>query len=295
MKLNRLIQTITLGLAFAVSGLATAKTLVVGGKNYTEQQIMAELTTQLLEANGYDIDTRTGLGSTVMRKAQENGQIDVAWEYTGTSLITYNKITDRLSPDETYETVRKLDAELGLVWLDPSQANNTYALAMRREDAEARSIETISDLAKASNDGEEFNLASTPEFAARPDGLKPLEETYGFEFGRRNVKRMDPGLTYQALRDGQVNVTVVFATDGRIHAFDFLALEDDKEFFPAYALTPVVRQEILDEHPDVADILNNLSAKLDDGTMIKLNASVDVDKTTIRDAAKGFLEEQGLI
>lgn len=295
MKLTRLFQTAALGVALTLPGLAASDTLVVGGKNFTEQQIMAEMTTQLLEANGYDIDTRAGMGSAVLRKAQENGQVDVLWEYTGTSLITYNKIEDRLSPDETYETVKRLDGEKGLVWLDPSKANNTYSLAMRKDDAADKSIRTLSDLADAVNGGQTFTFASNAEFAARPDGLKPLQETYGFEFGRANVKRMDTGLTYQALRDEQVDVSLVFATDGRIPAFDFVVLEDDKEFFPAYALTPVVREEILDKHPELADILNSLSAKLDDTTMAGLNASVDVDKTTIRDAAKAFLEQEGLI
>ncbi|HLR13408.1 MAG TPA: glycine betaine ABC transporter substrate-binding protein [Burkholderiaceae bacterium] len=295
MKLSRLVQTATLGLALAIPGLAASDTLVVGGKNFTEQQIMAEMTTQLLEANGYDIDTRAGMGSAVLRQAQENGQVDVLWEYTGTSLITYNKIEERLSPDETYDTVKKLDGEKGLIWLDPSKANNTYSLAMRKDDAADKSIRTLSELADAVNDGQSFTFASNAEFAARPDGLKPLQETYGFEFGRANVKRMDTGLTYQALRDEQVDVSLVFATDGRIPAFDFVVLEDDKDFFPAYALTPVVREEILDKHPELADILNSLSARLDDTTMAKLNASVDVDKTTIRDAAKAFLEQEGLI
>src|SRR5699024_6979920 len=233
--------------------------------------------------------------SAVLRQAQENGQVDVLWEYTGTSLITYNKIEERLSPDETYDTVKKLDGEKGLIWLDPSKANNTYSLAMRKDDAADKSIRTLSELADAVNDGQSFTFASNAEFAARPDGLKPLQETYGFEFGRANVKRMDTGLTYQALRDEQVDVSLVFATDGRIPAFDFVVLEDDKDFFPAYALTPVVREEILDKHPELADILNSLSARLDDTTMAKLNASVDVDKTTIRDAAKAFLEQEGLI
>src|SRR3546814_4796178 len=89
------------------------------------------------------------MGSTVLRKAQVNGQVDVYWEYTGTSLITYNKIKERMSPEKTYETVKKLDAKKGLVWLNASKANNTYALVMREPEAEAKGIKTISDLAKA--------------------------------------------------------------------------------------------------------------------------------------------------
>ncbi|MFA5522644.1 MAG: glycine betaine ABC transporter substrate-binding protein [Castellaniella sp.] len=292
MKLTHLLPAITLALATSV---AHADTVVVGGKNFTEQQIMAEMTSQLLQAKGYDVDMRAGMGSVVLRQAQENGQIDVCWEYTGTALITYNKISEPMGPDETYATVKKLDAEKGLVWLNASSANNTYALGMRRTDAEERGIASISDLAAAVNSGSTFSLASTPEFAARPDGLKPLEVTYGFAFGRPNVRRMDAGLTYQALRDGQVDVSVVFSTDGRIPAFDFVVLEDDKQFFPAYALTPVIRKAVLDSKPELADLLNAVSAKLDDQTMAALNASVDVDKISIRDAARGFLKDQGLI
>lgn len=295
MKFRHLAQALTLTLASCLATTTVADTIVVGGKNFTEQQIMAEMTTQLLQAKGFDVDTRAGMGSAVLRQAQENGQIDVYWEYTGTSLITYNKIEDRLSPEETYATVKKLDAEKGLVWLEPSQANNTYALAMRQDDANARNISTISDLADTVNDGQSLTFASNAEFAARPDGLRPMQEAYGFQFERANVKRMDTGLTYQALRDELVDVSLVFATDGRIPAFNFVVLTDDKHFFPAYALTPVVRQDTLDKHPELADILNSLSAKLDDSTMAGLNASVDVDKTSIRDAANKFLTSAGLI
>lgn len=277
------------------AGPVLAQEIVVGGKNFTEQQLMAEMTAQLLEAKGYEVDKRAGMGSTAVRQAQENGQIDVYWEYTGTSLITYNNVEERLSPEETYEKVKELDAEKGLVWLEPSEANNTYALAMQQADAEERGISSISDLAEQVNAGEDITFASNAEFYARPDGLKPLQEQYGFEFPREDVKRMDSGLTYQALREDQVDVALVFATDGRIPAFDFVVLEDDQDFFPSYALTPVVRQEVLDNNPDLADHLNALSATLDDQTMAMLNAQVDVERTSIEDVAHDFLVEQGLI
>lgn len=274
---------------------AHAKTIVVGGKNFTEQQLMAEMTAQLLRAHGMDVDKRAGMGSSVLRQAQENGQVDVYWEYTGTSLITYNKINDRMSPEQTYDKVKELDAKKGLVWLTPSRANNTYGLAMNRDEAQKRGIVTISDLSKAVKGGEKLTLACNAEFAERPDGLKPLQETYGFEFGRANLKRMDTGLTYQALQQKQVNVALVFATDGRIPAFNFVVLKDDKGFFPSYALTPVVRKDALDAAPKLADLLNGLAAKLDDDTMAKLNASIDVDKKTIEDVAASFLKDQKLI
>ena len=274
---------------------AAAQNVVVGGKNFTEQQIMSQMTAQLLQAKGFKVDVKAGMGSAVLRQAQESGQIDVYWEYTGTSLITYNKINDRMSAADTYAKVKELDAAKGLVWLNPSKANNTYSLAMNEDDAKKQGIVTISDLAAKVKGGAKLTFASNAEFYARPDGLKPLEQSYGFEFPRDNVKRMDTGLVYQALKEKQVDVGLVFATDGRIPAFNFVVLKDDKGFFPSYALTPVVRKQVLDANPKLAEYLNALSAKLDDATMARLNASVDVDKKTVEDVARTFLKEQGLV
>ena len=283
-------------LAFAAFATgAQAADIVVGGKNFTEQQILSAITQQVLEANGHRVDNRAGMGSAAVRQAMENGQIDVYWEYTGTSLITYNKIEEKLDPQQTYDTVKELDAQKGIVWLNPSQANNTYGLAMRAADAGEKGIASISDLAAAVNDGQSLTFGSNAEFYARPDGLKPLEAAYGFEFGRANVKRMDTGLVYQALRDGQVDVGLVFATDGRIPAFDFTVLEDDQGYFPSYALAPVIRTEVLEANPGIGDLLNEVSAKLDDQVMAALNASVDVDKVSVENAAAKFLQDNGLI
>lgn len=283
-------------LAFVAQPLsAQAQTVVVGGKNFTEQQLMAEMTTQLLKARGFTVDKRAGLGTAPLRQAQEAGQIDVYWEYTGTSLITFNKVTDKLDANATYAKVKELDAAKGLVWLNPSKANNTYALAMRKKDADAKGIKTLDDLASKAKGGEGLKFGCNAEFYARPDGLVPLQKAYGFEFGRENVVRMDTGLVYQALRDSQVDVGLVFATDGRVPAFDFVILTDTKGYFPTYAMTPVIRKETLDKNPKLAEILNGLSAKLDDATMAKLNASVDVDKKTVEEVAAGFLKAQSLV
>jgi osmoprotectant transport system substrate-binding protein len=285
-----------IGLSLALTPLAAqAQTIVVGGKNFTEQQIMSEMTTQLLKAKGFTVDKRAGLGTAPLRQAQEAGQIDVYWEYTGTSLITFNKVTDKLDASATYAKVKELDAAKGLVWLNPSKANNTYALAMRKKDADAKGIKSLSDLAAKVKGGQATKFGCNAEFYARPDGLGPLQTTYGFEFGRESTVRMDTGLVYQALRDSQVDVGLVFATDGRVPAFDFVILTDDKGYFPTYAMTPVIRKETLDKNPKLGEALNALSAKLDDATMAKLNATVDVDKKSVEEVAAGFLKAQGLV
>jgi osmoprotectant transport system substrate-binding protein len=165
---------------------------------------------------------------------------------------------------------------------------------MRKDDAAAKGIATLSDLAAKINGGAKLTFGCNAEFYARVDGLKPLQQAFGFEFGRESVKRMDTGLVYQALKDGQLDTGLVFATDGRIPAFNFVVLKDDKGYFPDYALSPVIRKQILDESPELANILNGLSAKLDDATMAKLNAAVDVDKRSVEDVAKDFLKSQDL-
>ncbi|RXE48791.1 glycine betaine ABC transporter substrate-binding protein [Chromohalobacter israelensis] len=277
------------------STAAHAEDITVGGKNFTEQLILSSMTTQYLQAHGYEVDQRAGMGTTVLRRAQESGQVDLYWEYTGTSLISYNKVTEDLSPEATYARVKELDAEKGLIWLEPSEANNTYALAMRKDDAEARGIATISDLADVINGGQELVLASNATFYSRDDGLRPMQETYGFEFGRRNVKRMDQGLTLTSLDQEEVDVAMTTATNGRIPALDLTVLEDDKNFFPDYALTPVVREETLEANPDLDERMNALSALLDDSTMARLNAQVDVDKQPVEKVAERFLEEHDLL
>jgi osmoprotectant transport system substrate-binding protein len=274
---------------------AQAQQIVVGAKGFTEQLLMGEMTAQILKANGFTPDKRTGMGSAVLRKAIESNQVDVCWEYTGTSLITYNKITDRMSMEDTYKKVKQIDGEKGLVWLNPSKANNTYALAMSKEGVARTGIRTLSDLAGAVKAGKAPVVAVNAEFAGRPDGLPGLEKEYGFQIPLDKLKKMDTGLTYQALRDKQVDASLVFATDGRVAAFEFVILKDDKGFFPPYSLTPVVRKEVLDKNPKLADVLNKLSAKLDDDTMAKLNATIDVDKKPVEEVAATFLKQQGLI
>ena len=274
---------------------AMAATIVVGGKDFTEQLLLAEMTTQLLEASGFDVDKRDGMGSQVVRDAQVNGQVDVYWEYTGTSLVTYNQISDRMNAEGTYAKVKELDAAAGLTWLNPSAANNTYALAVRSADDKTDGIQSLSDLAEAYNNGAGLVIAINAEFLQRPDGLPGLEAAYGFETTRADLRPMDSGLTYQALDEDQVDVALVFATDGRIKAFDFRVLDDDKGFFPNYAIAPVVRTETLKANPGLEKPLNDLSAALTDEVMQGLNAEVDVEKKTIEDVASTFLSSNGLI
>ncbi|TMW70425.1 ABC transporter substrate-binding protein [Alteribacter natronophilus] len=269
----------------------------VGGKNFTEQFVLAKITSIYLEENGYEVEESTNMGSEVVRDALVNDQIDLYWEYTGTALVNYLGEEPLAEEEEAYDIVKEMDLEEnGIVWLDMADLNNTYTLMMREDDAEEKGIGSVSDLADYVNDNPgELNFASDAEFATRSDGLPGAEEAYGFSFGSDNVNRMDAGLTYQALRDGDVSVAMGFSTDSRIVNFDLVNLEDDQSFFPAYNAAISVRDEVLDEHPELEELLAPLAEVIDTETMTELNYEVDVEQRNETEVAREFLEENELI
>lgn len=300
MKSLRFVITIFFFLGLLTARHAAAERLLIGGKNFTEQLILSTMTAQYLRAKGYDVDLKNGLGSILMRKAQESGQLDIVWEYTGTSLIVYNHVDAKLDAETTYARVKELDAKAGLIWLDQSGLNNTYAFAMPRILAQAHGIATLTDLAQhltqAQQSGDEPLLLGVDfEFASRPDGLGPLQTLYKFQLGRNELKQMDPGLVYTALRNAQLFVGLTYSSDGRIKGFDLTLLDDDKGYFAPYKATPVVREEVLQNNPQLAAQLNALSAIIDTGTMTHLNKRVDIDQEPVDKVASEFLQQHGLI
>ncbi len=273
---------------------AEKEKIVIGGKDFTEQLLLSKITSIYLKENGYPVEEASNMGSTVVRTALENGQIDLYWEYTGTALIVFQEQEVETDPDKTYEIVKDTDEEVGLVWLDRSEVNNTYALMMRQDKADELGIKTITDLANHINDVDDSLIfSSNAEFYARDDGMKGLQIEYGFEFPSNNVVRMDSGLLYDALKEGQTDVSVGFATDARIKGFDLVVLEDDLMFFPAYHAAPVIREDKVTD--ELSDLLNQLSAKLDSETMTSLNYLVDVEHDDISEVARDWLVEAGFL
>lgn len=301
MKSKFLACALGLALGLLVAAAAQAQSVVIGGKNFTEQLILSNMTAQYLRAKGYQVDLKNGLGSTLMRQAQETGQLDIVWEYTGTSLIVYNHVDEKLDPAQTYERVRQLDAQRGLVWLDESALNNTYAFAMPQKLADELGINTLQDLADRINaddahgQGRQHLMGVDYEFASRPDGLGPMQQLYGFQLERSEVKQMDPGLVYTALRNEQLFAGLTYSSDGRIKGFALKLLEDDKGYFPAYKATPVVRSKVLEANPGLAEQLNALAARIDTAKMTELNKRVDIDQEAVSRVAADFLQQEGLI
>ncbi|MEE1923158.1 glycine betaine ABC transporter substrate-binding protein [Pseudomonas sp. 148P] len=290
-----------LGAALLFAGFAQAadKPLIrIGARVFTEQTVLAEITARYLRQNGFEVSVTGGLGSSLARSAQESGQLDMVWEYTGVSLVSYNHIDERMpSAEATYARVKELDARKGLVWLAPSRFSNTYALALPRNVAEQYpQVNSISQLNQVLRDeaGKTHVLALDTEFANRPDGLQGLTETYDLQFTRKDIRQMDAGLVYTALRNGQVFTGLVYTTDGRLSAFDLKLLEDDRHYFPDYTAAPVVRKAVLDAHPQLATLLKPLAEQLDDETMRQLNAKVDVEHQSPGKVADDFLREHPL-
>ena len=289
-----------LGCILLCAGIAQAaeKPLIrIGARVFTEQTLLAEITSQYLNSKGYNAQVTGGLGSSLARSAQESGQLDMVWEYTGVSLVAYNHITDKLDSQQSYDRVKEVDAKQGLIWLHPSKFSNTFALALPQKVAEQYpQINSISDLNKALRDPvhETALVALDTEFANRSDGLGGLVKLYDMDLTRRNIRQMDAGLVYTALKNSQVFAGLVYTTDGRLSAFNLKLLNDDLHYFPDYTAAPVVRKAYLDQHPDLEGLLKPLADLFDDETMRQLNARVDVDHESPSKVAADFLRQHPL-
>jgi osmoprotectant transport system substrate-binding protein len=281
------------------AGTAAEKKVVVGGKNFTEQYVLAELARILLERNGFEVVLKTGVGSVIARRSLENAQIDLYYEYTGTAYSVYYKQKDQKvmrEPERCYQWVREADARKGLIWLDPIEFNNTYSLIMKSDESKALRIASIDDLADyVRQDPEKLIFAVNSEFWERPDGFKRLMRVYDFRVPITNVKKMETGLTYKALRDGKIDIAMAFRTDGRIAAFGFVNLIDDKKFFPVYNPAPVLRKAIYDRYPEIGTILSALTEKLTTAEIQRLNAAVDIEHKDVHKVALSWLKEKGII
>ncbi|MEC4676248.1 MAG: glycine betaine ABC transporter substrate-binding protein [Nitrospirota bacterium] len=270
------------------------KSVSIGSKHFTEQEILAEIMAILIEENSdIKVVRRFNLGGTmVCFSALKTGELDLYAEYTGTGLVNILKMKAVNDPDKVYRTVKDIFAEkYDLTWLKPFGFNNTYTLTMRKADAEASGIRKISDLIPYKD---KLLPGFDAEFMQRPDGYPGLRKHYGFEFGKK-PRQMDPGLMYKALKEKGVDIIDGFSTDGRIPAYNFVTLQDDKNFFPPYYATPLVRNETLSRYPEIREILNRLSGRIGTEEIRKLNYMVDKEEKRPSAVAKEFLKSKGLI
>lgn len=290
------------------NGLLRPAPIRVGSKEFTEQLILGKLLVLLLRDAGFEVEDMTGAGGTALiRQMIENGEIDIYPEYTGTATSVHHGIPVTALPttaERAYVLAKSLDAPQGLVWLNRMAFNNTYTLLVRQELVD-EGIQTIDDLAVYMNANDApLTICLEGEFYARPDGLDGLQSLYGFAFQEENIFVIEIGDVYEKLRAGECDVAEGFSTDGRINAWNFVALDDSLAFFPFYNPTPVVRKEVLDLHPELVGILNQLSPLLTESAMAALNAQVDIgpdgelasgDEIDAEEAAYNFLRLNRLV
>lgn len=272
----------------------------VGSKNFTEQILLAYIAEVALSAAGADIEDLSNIqGSTAVRQALEVGDLDLYWEYTGTSWVNFQQETVPI-PDEQkqYDAVKKADLErFGVAWLDYSPVNDKYALATTREFADEHGLKNMSDMvALLREDPSLGTFCMESEFINRQDGLLGAEQKYGFDVPDRDIKTFGVGAIYATLATGRTcNFGEVFTTDGRVLTLDLAVLDDDKKAFPQYNAAVTVRQEFLDRYPAIADVLEPVSAKLDNDVILELSVKIDGDGEDPAVVARDWLVKEGFV
>jgi len=279
--------------AAGIVGCTKEHPITVGSKNFTEQIVLGEIVAQHLEHRlGRRVDRKFNLGGTMLaHQALVRGDIDLYPEYTGTALTTILKLPPNSDPAAAIALVRgEYQARFGVELMDPLGFNNTFAMVIRGEEARKSKVATLSDAARYSPG---WKLAVGYEFQQRPDGLAGLLKTYNLPI-HGSPQTMDLGLLYKALEQGQVTMVAGNATDGQLSVLDTVVLQDDKQYFPPYDCSLVVRVEILKDNAPLRQALTELAGKFTDRAMRRLNYQVDAEHHPIKYVAEQFLRETNL-
>ncbi len=261
--------------------------IVVGSKNFTEQVILGELISQLIErSTQLKVNRKLNLGDTlVCDTAMRAGDLDVYVEYSGTALTNIFKQRVRMNVDEVKLIVEACYSITGRRMMPPLGFNNTYVILVRNEDARRLGLKTISDVIQyAPNWRAGFGAA----FLDREDGYRGLVSHYGLRFAEA-PRAMDLSLIYRALADKQIDLIAGDATNGLIAKLDLAALEDDRRYFPPYHAVPVIRSETLSRHPELQVVFDRLAGKLSDQEMRQMNYEADVERRDTDAVVRSFL------
>jgi osmoprotectant transport system substrate-binding protein len=268
--------------------------IVVGSKNFTESFLLGEILAQQIEAHtNLKVDRRFYLAGTyICQQAILAGRIDVYPEYTGTALTAILKEKASGAKEDVYAQVkREYERRFGLTLGPAFGFNDTFAMEIRGEDARRLSIKTLSQAAAFAP---QWHAGFGYEFMERPDGYRGLAAMYGLHFAEE-PRIMDLGLLARAVKDHQIDLAAGNATDGLIPALDFVVLEDDRHYFPPYEAVPVVRQQTIQQHPEVARALAELAGKISDEEMQRLNYAVDGQHRDAKEVVHEFLRSKGLV
>jgi osmoprotectant transport system substrate-binding protein len=276
------------------TGCSKERPIVVGSKNFTEQLILGEILAQHVEHRLHTkVVRKLNLGGTLLaHQALVHRDIDLYPEYTGTALTSILKLPISSDPKHVFDQVKsEYQRRFRIDWLNPLGFNNTFAMVIRAEDARLGQVQTLSDAAKRPQG---WVLGVGYEFQQRPDGLAGLLKTYGLSL-KGSVRTMDLGLIYKALEQKQVEMVAGNATDGSLSVLDLKMLQDDKQYFPPYEAAIVARSGIFETRPSLREALAELSGKFTDTVMQDLNYKVDGQHRPVREVARDFLREAGLL
>jgi osmoprotectant transport system substrate-binding protein len=293
-----------IALAFAISPVLAADKVVVASKIDTEGALLGNMIILMLEKGGIATENRTEFGPTPMvRKAIAAGQIDLYPEYTGNGAFFFGLADDPLWKDSSkgYQKVKELDLKTNsVVWLTPAPANNTWAIAGRKDVADKNKVYTLEDFARYVNEGGKVKLAGSEEFVNSAAALPAFQESYGFTLRKDQLLTLSGGNTAQTEKAAAqgvngVNFAMAYGTDGQLAALGLIVLEDTKTVQPVYEPAPIVRKEILDKYPKIEAILKPVFESLDLVTLQTLNARIQVEGVDAKEVARGYLKEKGFI
>jgi osmoprotectant transport system permease protein len=273
-----------------LTSCSTADRIVIGSKNFTEQVILGELLAQQIEAKtALRVDRRLNLGGTfVCHEALTAGQIDAYVEYTGTALTAILKEPVSNDSASVYEKVKTAYLDrYGVEWTEPLGFNNTYAMIIRKDDAQKLNLRTISDAVPYTAG---WTAGFGYEFVEREDGYPGLVNTYGLRFPK-SPRIMDLGLMYRAVAERQVDFIAGDSTNGLIEALGLVVLEDDKHYFPPYDAAPLLRTAVAEQHPEVRQAFKELASKISADDMRRMNYAVDGNRRDVKDVVREFLSK----
>jgi osmoprotectant transport system substrate-binding protein len=302
MRLMTKLAAATLAVALT-AGAANAQ-VVVSSKIDTEGGLLGNIISQVLQANNVPVTEKIQLGPTrVVRDAIKAGQIDIYPEYTGNGAFFYNKADDPLWNDaaKAYDAVKKLDYDAEkIVWLAPAPANNTWAVALRKDVAKQNKLVTFSDFGKWVAGGGQVKLAASAEFVSSPAALPKFQSVYGFTLKPEQLVTLSGGDTAATIAaaanqtDG-VNAAMVYGTDGGIAPAGLVVLQDDKGVQPVYQPAPIIREAVLNQYPQIKDLLAPVFAKLDLTTLQTLNGRIQVGGENAKAVATDWLKSNGFL
>ena len=291
------------GIAATLAMPALARDIVVSSKIDTEGGLLGNIVLLALQDAGMPVQDRLQLGGTpIVREALLAGQIDIYPEYTGNAAFFHNEADSTVWKDAAagYRRAAELDQPLGVVWLAPSPANNTWAIAVRKDLADQHGLATMSDFGAWVAQGGQVKLAASVEFVTSPAALPAFQDAYGFTMTSDQLVQLSGGdtaatIAAAARQTSGVNAAMVYGTDGGIAPAGLVVMTDDKSVEPVYQPAPIVRAEVLAEHPGISATLDPIFAALDLETLQELNGRIQVGGEPAADVARDYLTRTGVL